>query len=104
MMNNRIDKEFLHLLTNAATHYAFRNGPVENMHADGKLSDEDMKTLNKYMMDRLAFVFKMIMECDYENINYFIRYHSMFGQNWDKAVPDGSDMEAMKKLVDTLQA
>ena len=38
----------------AVTHYAFRNGPVEDMHTEKKLSQDDMRTLNKYMVNRLA--------------------------------------------------
>ena len=37
------------------THYAFRNGPVEDMHANGQLSQQDMKTLNKYMVNRICW-------------------------------------------------
>lgn len=30
---------------NAICAYAFRNGPIENIHADGRISDEEMKHL-----------------------------------------------------------
>ena len=46
-------------IAKAITIFAFRNGPVENMHTDGKLSQEDMKTLNKFMVNRLAYVFNI---------------------------------------------
>jgi len=45
----------------ALAHFCFRNGPVEDMHAEGKLSDEDMKILNKYCHDKL-FTFLCLLE------------------------------------------
>jgi hypothetical protein len=33
----------------ADQHFAFRNGPVEDIHANNRLSESDMKTLNKYI-------------------------------------------------------
>lgn len=44
-------------LAKSAAVYAFRNGPVENIHAEGRLSQEDMKVLNKFMVDRLGEIF-----------------------------------------------
>ena len=37
------------LFARFVVHYCFRNGPLEDMHAQGKLSLEDMKTLNKFL-------------------------------------------------------
>lgn len=39
------------LFAKVITHYAFRNGPVEDMHANNQLSQDDMKTLNKFMVN-----------------------------------------------------
>lgn len=67
------------------TYYAFRNGPVEDIHANGKLTQEDMKTLNKYMVNRLAGILSTIyeerwlqLELLYENLkNYGIVWKSL---------------------------
>lgn len=37
------------LFARFVVHYCFRNGQLEDMHAQGKLSQEDMKTLNKFL-------------------------------------------------------
>lgn len=49
-----LDKGNFDTISIALTHYLFRNGPVENMHSDGKLSQEDMKTLNKFMVKSIS--------------------------------------------------
>ncbi|AQS08834.1 hypothetical protein CLOBY_09490 [Clostridium saccharobutylicum] len=39
------DPDIIHKLSVVTTHYAYRNGPVEDMHADGKLSENDIEEL-----------------------------------------------------------
>lgn len=72
----------------AITHYAFRNGPVEAMHGDGKLTQEDMKTLNKYMVDRLSGLLVKVMEGEWLQIELLLAYYHSFGLDWDKAQAD----------------
>jgi hypothetical protein len=45
------------------THYAFRNGSVEDMYTNAKLTQEDMKTINKYMVNRLAGILSATYNC-----------------------------------------
>ena len=45
------------------THYAFRNGSVEDMYTNAKLTQEDMKTINKYMVNRLAGILSAAYNC-----------------------------------------
>ena len=40
----------------ALTIFCFRNGAIEGMHATEKLSDGDMKTLNKFMVEKIGFL------------------------------------------------
>jgi len=63
--NNPLDDtDIIHKLSVVTTHYVFRNGPVENMHADGKLSDNAMMKLNKFLVNRLAYIFTLILDDD----------------------------------------
>lgn len=55
------DKDIIHNLSVATTHLIYRNGPVENMHADGKLTDQAMKNINKFMVNRLGGVFSILL-------------------------------------------
>ena len=53
LMDSQLNAYDISDLAKAITVEVFRNGPVEDMHAAGKLSEEDMKTLNKYMVSEL---------------------------------------------------
>lgn len=79
-------------ISKAVTHFAFRNGPVEDMHANGQLSQADMKTLNKFMVNRLAYVFKLIIEEKWCELDFLIRkIDTFYGNHWDMAVPDNGN-------------
>lgn len=94
------------MISKAITHFAFRNGPVEDMHADpnSQLSESDMKTLNKYMVNRLAYVFTLIIENRWMEFDYLIKSIDFWsGHNWDEAEPDDGGIreefeEAMRSL------
>lgn len=47
------DPDIIHKLSVVTTHYAYRNGPVEDMHADGKLvwKDDILPDLIKSMIN-----------------------------------------------------
>ncbi len=49
-----LKKENIDAISKAITHFVFRNGPVEDMYANNQLSEVDMKTLNKNMVNRIA--------------------------------------------------
>jgi len=71
-------------LARGLTHYCFRNGPVEDMHADGKLSQEDMKVLNAFCYDKIYTFFTLLISKDAINLQALLGYHSRCGSDWDK--------------------
>ncbi|WP_051585966.1 hypothetical protein [Caldanaerobius polysaccharolyticus] len=93
-------------IAKALTHYAFRNGPVEEMHADGKLTQDDMKTLNKYMVNRLAGILSAVFEGRWLQLELLYTFYQNYGTNWDKAEPDIKELEMIWnksiKLLDKL--
>lgn len=40
-----LDRNNIDVISKAITHFIFRNGPIENMHANNQLSQDDMKIL-----------------------------------------------------------
>lgn len=56
------DKDIIHNLSVATTHLIYRNGPVEDMHADGKLTDYAMMKINKFMVNRLGGIFLILLD------------------------------------------
>lgn len=70
-------------------HYCFRNGPVEDMHAQGQLSQKDMKTLNKFMVNKVAELFELSMSGEWLKFYLLYVYNSIYGSDLDKAEPNG---------------
>ncbi len=86
-------------IAKALTHYAFRNGPVEDMHADGKLSQNDMKELNKYMVNRLAGILVAIYEERWLQLELLYAFLQQYGMDWDKAEPDMEELDLIWNIV-----
>lgn len=78
----------------ALTHYLFRNGPVEDIHSRGNLSQEDMKTLNKFMVNRIAGLLKTINNREWLKLELLLNYYSLFGKNWDKPIADTDEIDS----------
>jgi len=83
-----LKEENIDMLSKAITHYIFRNGPVEDMHTDGKLSQKDMYTLNKYMVNKLATLFMLAFENDWILFEQILSFHKLCGSSWDESEPD----------------
>lgn len=94
--------ENISAIAKAITHFAFRNGPVEEMHAhpNNQLSENDMKVLNKFMVNRLAYVFTLIIEERWVEFEFLVRHiDAMFGHDWDEAEPDDGNTRELIKLM-----
>ncbi|MGO1818221.1 MAG: hypothetical protein ACTH0S_00895, partial [Senegalia sp. (in: firmicutes)] len=93
--NEILNLDNINIISKAVTHFAFRNGPVEGMHAhpNNQLSEEDMKLLNKFMVNRLAYVFTLIIEERWIEFDILVRkIYGVYGHNWDDAEPDDGDI------------
>ena len=87
-----MDEKILQALSKALTHLIFRNGIVENLHADGAcLDDETMAKMNWDVNNRFYTLLNVWfngteeeterLEC---TLNFLAKY---YGQNWDPAKP-----------------
>lgn len=93
-------EEFRNRLAIAITHFAFRNGPIEDMHYDeGKnITDEDMKTLNKYMVNSMDSILKLFSRSYFPKIMALALTTENFGHDWDK--PDtGESDERLESFI-----
>jgi hypothetical protein len=69
---------------NAICAYAFRNGPIEDIHADGRISDPEMKHLMIKASESLAKLMAMKRDSP-EQYDQFIRdYHHKFCLRWER--------------------
>lgn len=97
-----LKNENINIISKAITHFAFRNGPVEDMHAhpNNQLSEEDMKILNKFMVNRVAYVFTLIIEERWIEFDFLVRnIDGMYGHNWDEAEPDEGDTRKIIEMM-----
>lgn len=61
-MENKVPKEYIANIAKASTYFTFRNGPVKDLHKEGKLTDEDIKKLQMYMENHLAYLYNVLLE------------------------------------------
>ena len=80
-----LKEENINTIAIALTHYFFRNGPVEDMHTNNQLSEKDMKVLNKYMVNKIATLMKLIIDNEWVKVEILLDFFSRYGNNWDKA-------------------
>ena len=62
---------------------SFRNGPIEDIHADGRISQEEMKKIMKYAVNELYFLLRLREVCpEY----YKVYILPLFPGHWDDPV------------------
>ena len=70
--------------TNAICAYAFRNGPIEDIHADGRISDPEMKHLMINASESLAKLLAMKQDTPAEYDRFIRDYHRKFCRRWER--------------------
>ncbi len=69
---------------NAICAYAFRNGPIEDIHADGRISDPEMKHLMIKASESLAKLLAMKQETPSEYDRFIRDYHRKYCRRWER--------------------
>ena len=82
-----MDERTLQALSKALTHLVFRNGTVENLHAEGAcLDDETMKQLNIDINNRIYTMLDIWFngtEEEVERLEYILNFlGKYYGQSW----------------------
>ena len=85
--------ENINWIAKSIAHHIFRNGPVESMHAKGQLSQEDMKTLNKYMVDGLGMIVSAVIRGNWFMLEQWLAYYKQWGKAWDDPKLTDQDMQ-----------
>jgi hypothetical protein len=80
-------------ITKSIVHHIFRNGPVEDMHANGQLSQEDMKILNMYMVDHLGMIVSAAIHGNWLMLEEWLAYYKAWGSDWDNPKLTNEDMQ-----------
>lgn len=92
-----LDSNNIDWVSKALTHYLFRNGPVEDMHANHQFSQEDMKVLNKYMVNRIAGLLKLAKDGQWLKIELMLSALKNYGVGWDPCEYDTKEIEMIFK-------
>jgi hypothetical protein len=81
------------MLAKAITQYAFRSGVVEGMHAEGKLTDADMKELNIFFSNRVAGILAKVFAGEWLQIMLLFNFYKALSVDWDSVEPDVREFE-----------
>ena len=87
-MNPKLDFETIDMLSKGITQFAFRSGPVEEIHSRGKLIQKDMETLNKYMVNRIAGLLQTVFNGDVAKALKVLSFYASLSTDWDTIKPD----------------
>ena len=82
-----LQRENIDAVSKAITHFIFRNGPVEDVHANNQLSENDMKTLNKYMVNRIAGILTAIADNNWLQLELILSYWIRYELTLPKMIP-----------------
>lgn len=61
-MSNKIAKEHIARIAKGSSYFVFKNGPVNKLHKEGKISDEDLKSMQQYLQNHLAYLYEILLE------------------------------------------
>ncbi|HHD2753129.1 TPA: hypothetical protein ACOTG0_001938 [Clostridium perfringens] len=61
-MKDNKTKEHIARIAKASTYFIFKNGPVSKLHKENKISDEEMKSMQEYMQNHLAYLYEVLLE------------------------------------------
>lgn len=68
------------------------------MHAAGQLSEEDMKILIKYMVNRIAGILLAAYENKWIQLELLHEFLKRFGDQWDPVEPDIEDLDLLWEM------
>jgi hypothetical protein len=61
-VDNNIPKEYIERITKATAYFIFRNGPIKKLKEENKVSDEEVKEMQRYMQNHLAYLYNVLFE------------------------------------------
>jgi len=59
---------------------------------DSKLTDDDMKKLNIYMVNRIATILDMMISNRWYEFEFLVNAYSLYDRDWDEAQIDDTDI------------
>lgn len=56
---------------------------MEDIHADGRISQEEMKRLNQFMVQRIGEVFYLLLQGNSDDLTNLLAFSSQTTHGWD---------------------
>ena len=86
------------MLSKGITQYAFRSGLIEEMQAKNKLTQKDMETLNKDMVNRIAGLLTVISNGDIDKALKVLTFYASLSSDCDSAKHDTENFYLSKMI------
>lgn len=86
-MDKKLAKEHIAKISKASTYFIFRNGNVKKLHEDGKITDDELKEMQIYIQNHLAYLYEVLLEeNDIKKFDLIVQTMSNFYINDDTDV------------------
>ena len=86
--------KFLSAMAKAIALY-LRNGVLEDIHADGNLSQSNMKDINIEAANKIAGLLTLVASDDWIRLMLFFMYHGVQISDWDMPTPYMDELDAL---------
>ena len=87
-MNTKLDFKTIDMLSKGITQFAFRSGPIDEMHSKNKLTQKEMEILNKFMTNRIAGLLQTVFNGDVAKALKVLTFYASLSTDWDTIKPD----------------
>lgn len=82
---------------------AVRNGPIEDIHADGRITQDEMKAINKHAVDHLCTLLQMWFD-EPDTFGYYAGHLlNGYAYAWDEPENEEQIRANIRKLVELHQ-
>ena len=61
-MEKQLAKEHIAKISKASTYFIFKNGKIKDLYEEGKISDNELKEMQEYMQNHLAYLYEVLLE------------------------------------------
>lgn len=91
--NLLLQEENIGMLARAVAYFSLRNDLEDDTYS--KLSNEDRKALDKLIVNRLAYVFGLIVKEDWFRLSFLVELNNLYDFEWYEPVQDDGGIEKL---------
>ncbi len=61
-MSDKVAKEHIAKIAKGSAYFIFKNGPINKLHKENKISDEEIVNIQEYLQNHLAYLYEVLLE------------------------------------------